>query len=144
MSCKYCELKMRPINGSLKVLKGENWEDEYGEGGYIEQSHDDEFQMHILYDAGYAYTSVDNIKYCPFCGSELTMPKEPLIKIEKIRKIVKAWAKANAVSVRLTYYYEKGNGSKFVEFLGKKIEFYDDLGLTNGEQYCIEELCGEE
>ena len=29
MSCKYCEIKMRPIDEDMKVLKGENWVDEY-------------------------------------------------------------------------------------------------------------------
>lgn len=76
-------------------------------------------------------------------------PTEPLIKGEKIRKAVRAWADAN--------YIEKDghNGCK-VEFdrgehrlkwIETSIEFNEITGLENleeGEIYTINELCGEE
>lgn len=129
------------------MLKGESWEDGYDEGGYIEQSHDDKFGMHINYDAGYAYTSVDNIKYCPFCGAELTMPKEPLIKDEKVRKAVRAWAEANGVKKVIvekdfsTYTFYPSDTDKI------SISVWTDPSLSNlsrGNIYAITELCEEE
>jgi len=141
MSCKYCELKMRPTDGGLKVLKGETWEDDC-DGRYIEQFHDDKFRMHISYDAGYAYTSVNNIKYCPFCGAELTMPKEPLIKDEKIRKAVRAWAEADEIdTVQYDEYWRSFRSDDCV--IGFKTED-TILNLKDGEWYTITELCGEE
>lgn len=150
MSCKYCELKMRPIDGGVKILKGENWSDDYAEGGYIEQSHDDIFRMHIIYDAGYAYTSVNNIKYCPFCGAELTMPKEPLIKDEKVRKAVRTWATADEVTK--VYVYAIGGG-EYSELYAQdngvtdgriRMSIKTQAGIDWGDEYTITELCGEE
>lgn len=69
-------------------------------------------------------------------------PKEPLIKDEKIRKIVRPWANKNMVK-RLTVRYKWGEGTA-LESCGAKITFYDDLGLRNGATYTIAELCGEE
>ena len=69
-------------------------------------------------------------------------PKEPLIKDEKIRKIVRPWANKNMVK-RLTVRYRWGEGTA-LESCGAKITFYDDLGLRNGATYTIAELCGEE
>lgn len=69
-------------------------------------------------------------------------PAEPLIKDEKIRKIVRPWANKNMVK-RLTVRYKWGEGTA-LESCGAKITFYDDLGLRNGVTYTIAELCGEE
>lgn len=91
MSCKYCDLKRRKDeDDDAEWIAGEDWESESGDGGYI-CPHGDGFRMLVYYDARCACTAVDNIKYCPFCGEELKAPKEPLIKDEKIRKLVKAW-----------------------------------------------------
>ena len=49
-------------------------------------------------------------------------PKEPLIKDEKIRKAVRAWAEAN--NIRAVYYSPEEDGY--------------------GEHYTIDELCGDE
>lgn len=68
-------------------------------------------------------------------------PKEPLIKDEKIRKAVRAWAEAESEDC---YYGEDAitlyNGS------GDHIEFWSRpfTDLKQGEHYTIDELCGDE
>ena len=69
------------------------------------------------------------------------IPKEPLIKDEKIRKAVRAWAEANN--------FENLKVSKdFKEFWGRYgliMEFEHDGDYDGGyEAYTIKELCGEE
>ena len=71
--------------------------------------------------------------------------KEPLIKDEKIRKAVRAWADVNRVN-KLEFgrsSYEKWCLHENYEV---KIQFRhtDDYGMTDGETYTITELCGEE
>lgn len=73
-------------------------------------------------------------------------PKEPLIKDEKIRKAVRAWAEA----CRLThatyklasneFYDADTRGAFAIKFTLIPVEVY----LEDGESYTITELCGEE
>lgn len=71
-------------------------------------------------------------------------PAEPLIKDEKIRKAVRAWAEANAVK-KAEFEYVEGRGSNLEDYFCEvQIEFYDNLELTNRKTYTIAELCGEE
>lgn len=72
-------------------------------------------------------------------------PKEPLIKDEKIRKAVRAWADANEIE---TVEYDKywvafGRDEKTISFkdYDKCLGFY---GLDDNATYTIDELCGEE
>ena len=73
-------------------------------------------------------------------------PAEPLIKDEKIRKAVRAWAEAcgtNQVkySIAPNQYYDADMGTGFsITFLTKPVEVY----LEEGKIYTIAELCGEE
>lgn len=73
-------------------------------------------------------------------------PAEPLIKDEKIRKAVRAWAEANDIEDGITYL---GDG-EFRSYLNTTIDFAIlvdehrfDL-LKKSEEYTITELCGEE
>ncbi len=73
---------------------------------------------------------------------------EPLIKDEKIRKAVRAWAEANDIDPK--YYYETYVKFDFVEhqfkWINTSIEFNDITGLENlegGKIYTIAKLCGE-
>ena len=71
-------------------------------------------------------------------------PKEPLIKDEKIRKAVRAWAEANGFldeieAHSLTAGTRFSIGHYDIEFLGYFI--YD---LESNKTYTIAELCGEE
>ena len=73
-------------------------------------------------------------------------PKEPLIKDEKIRKAVRAWAEANEISQAQFDRYISGfsasddehNILSMISFDGFVFMFVD------GEYYTIDELCGEE
>lgn len=70
-------------------------------------------------------------------------PKEPLIKDEKIRKAVRAWAEAN----KMDELYLANNGYEIyggaydtvMQFVGEPLP-HDNKDKT----YTIEELCGEE
>ena len=73
------------------------------------------------------------------------VPKEPLIKDEKIRKAVRAWAEANEIE---TVEYDEYWVSFRID--DKTISFKDEdrclgfYGLENSRDYTIAELCGEE
>lgn len=68
--------------------------------------------------------------------------KEPLIKDEKVRKAVRAWAElVGADSANLA------NFKKFRAFeyeFSIDYDFVDEDGLTISNSYTIAELCGEE
>lgn len=69
-------------------------------------------------------------------------PKEPLIKDEKIRKAVRAWAEANEIGCGAVFY---DTSEHRLMWLNIVIDF--DLpvhDLDNGIRYTIAELCGEE
>lgn len=69
-------------------------------------------------------------------------PAEPLIKDEKIRKVVRVWASKNIIE-KAKFEYIAGTGSIFKDEIGGvEIGFYGDLKLTNRETYTIDELCG--
>lgn len=74
-------------------------------------------------------------------------PTEPLIKDEKIRKAVRAWAEVNSIKTAL--YSERPNKS-LCQLTDMGDEDYDIqfVGwiptLKDGEKYTITELCGEE
>lgn len=149
MSCKYCELKMRPIGDSMKGLRGESWGDELGESGYIEQAYDDRFRMHVYYGARDVGISVDDIKYCPFCGAEITMPAKPQIEDELARKTIKLWYSRNNIIGKLcSYGSESWLGLRGSDEAGNdwKIElrvYYNSL-LGYDKLYSLTELIGEE
>ena len=73
-------------------------------------------------------------------------PTEPLIKDEKIRKAVRAWAEANEISQAQFDRYISGfsasddehNILSMISFDGFVFMFVD------GKYYTIDELCGEE
>lgn len=73
--------------------------------------------------------------------------KEPLIKDEKVRKAVRAWAEVN--SIKEVQYCERANRSLCIlTDMGDKdfsIEFVGWIPtLKDGEVHTIAELCGEE
>ena len=74
------------------------------------------------------------------------VPKEPLIKDEKIRKAVRAWAEANDV---LEVFIDRIGDGTFIELYDeddgrRRISALRPEGLKTGEAYTIDELCGEE
>ena len=74
-------------------------------------------------------------------------PKEPLIKQEKIRKAVRAWAEANEISQQIQFdRYTSGfsasdAGNNFLSMIS-----FDGFvfNCVDGKYYTITELCGEE
>lgn len=77
------------------------------------------------------------------------MPKEPLIKDEKIRKAVRAWAEANNFSVfrvnNQHFNYVKIHGVKDrYDPNGSNIEFMGTIAGVEKRTYEIDELCGED
>lgn len=68
--------------------------------------------------------------------------KEPLIKDEKIRKAVRAWAEANSLDEIICFPHEDsfdfaGNATKL------DIRFNQPLEIDDSRGYTITELCGE-
>lgn len=77
------------------------------------------------------------------------MPKEPLIKDEKARKAIRAWADANNFSVfrvhNQHFNYVKIHGVKDrYDPNGSNIEFMGTIAGAEKRTYEIAELCGEE
>ena len=76
----------------------------------------------------------------------LPEPAEPLIKDEKIRKAVRAWAEACGLSYATykqasnEFYDPNTRGAFAIKFKLIPVEVY----LEDGECYTIAELCGEE
>lgn len=79
-------------------------------------------------------------------------PTEPLIKDEKIRKAVRAWAEANRV-IEARYwsvhdaeceFTARDDENKAVVFIGNFVEMNERLGIDGVKIYTIAELCGEE
>lgn len=72
-------------------------------------------------------------------------PKEPLIKDEKIRKAVRAWAEANEIETVEydDYWVSFRRDDKTISFKDEdsRLGFYE---LENSRDYTIDELCGEE
>ena len=76
-------------------------------------------------------------------------PSEPLIKDEKIRKAIRAWAEANVINPERYYNTNiRFNATEHrLQWIQTAIEFNDIMGLDNledGKTYTIEELCGDD
>ena len=70
-------------------------------------------------------------------------PTEPLIKDEKIRKAVRAWAEANDV---LEVFIDRIGDGTYIELYDeddgrRRISALRPAGLKTGEAYTIDELC---
>lgn len=66
-------------------------------------------------------------------------PTEPLIKDEKIRKVVRAWAEGN-MATRVQYdAFWRGFRNR-----NSTITVWEELPLEDNKTYTITELCGEE
>lgn len=89
---------------------------------------------HRYVPIGQADGIIDTMDYEP--DSE---PKEPLIKDEKIRKAVKAWAEANGIE---RVWHECA--SCWLRGNGLSIEMENEVDELEQGNYFIAELCGEE
>ena len=71
-------------------------------------------------------------------------PKEPLIKDEKIRKAIRAWAEL-VPSAQVRYDHSDGRFYTHSDYIVPySISFPVILGLDEMTDYTIAELCGEE
>lgn len=72
-------------------------------------------------------------------------PTEPLIKDEKIRKAVRAWAEAFGYK-HVTHRFYTDNGGKRFSLLERHAQDISlpEQGLEEAKDYTIAELCGEE
>lgn len=92
------------------------------------------------------YDTVEDLMGDYAAYEEHNPPKEPLIKDEKTRKAVKAWAEANGVGVVLykrdnyRFYADDTDVGSIIDF--EKMPKY--IGLKHEHRYTIDELCGEE
>lgn len=76
----------------------------------------------------------------------------PLIKDDKIRKAVRAWAEANRVAeIRYSSCHDaecefnaRDDENKSIVFIGNFTEMNEKLDLSGRTIYTINELCGEE
>ena len=73
-------------------------------------------------------------------------PAEPLIKDEKIRKAVRAWAEANEISQAQFDRYISGFSASDAEHNILSMISFDGFVFmfVDGKIYTIDELCGEE
>ena len=76
-------------------------------------------------------------------------PKKPLIKDEKIRKAVRAWADANKFTIfivnnKQSNTFEIRGLTDIGDAYGCSIYFKGIISKTNNITYTITELCGEE
>ena len=85
------------------------------------------------------YPSYETLKQLNEDWEDCT-PKEPLIKDDKIREIIRLWAKVNGV-VGLTYNAPENS---LTDIFRNEISFNGCLGLDDGCFYTANELCGEE
>ena len=80
------------------------------------------------------------------------VPKEPLIKDEKVRKAIRAWAEANRVAeARYSSCHDaecelnaRDDENKSIVFIGNFVEMNERLDYSGRTIYAIDELCGEE
>ena len=121
---------------------------EVGQIGYV-ATQDGQIIVEDISGEEYPYSVICSYKTLAELNEEWEdyEPKEPLIKDEKIRKVVRAWAEANGFNAD---YYEFNiktlpAGTRFsvehydIEFIGF---FIYDLQTENS--YTIAELCREE
>ena len=77
-------------------------------------------------------------------------PAEPLIKDEKIRKAVRAWAEADNCTSEMNLYYTLNRREKYITFhnpqTGSELQLcdFDEPVFQEMREYTIAELCGEE
>lgn len=95
---------------------------------------------------------VDNHRYIPVELADIgwRVKKEPLIKDEKIRKAVRAWAEANGRDL-FKVINEHFNSCKIIGYTDggtascDKIEFSTTIaGADKNYYYTIDELCGDD
>ena len=96
--------------------------------------------------AAYSWATIDKFPNILTDWFEEIKPAEPLIKDEKIRKAVRAWAKANEISqAQFDRYTSRFSGRDAGNNFLSMISFDGFVfNCEDGKYYTIDELCGEE
>ena len=96
--------------------------------------------------AAYSWATIDKFPNILTDWFEEIKPAEPLIKDEKIRKAVRAWAKANEISqAQFDRYTSRFSGRDAGNTFLSMISFDGFVfNCEDGKYYTIDELCGEE
>ena len=96
--------------------------------------------------AAYSWSTIDKFPNILTDWFEEIKPAEPLIKDEKIRKAVRAWAEANEISqVQFDRYIRGFSASDAEHNILSMISFDGFVFMfVDGKIYTIDELCGEE
>lgn len=114
-----------------------------GEYGKFIMCHDDDRYPFYIETAGVIRIYYSNFEEMLEAGWEAyVVPKEPLIKDEKIRKAVRAWAEVCGIDgVVIVSKYQLVSLDKpcSIEFYGAIYPEY-----VHNEEHTIAELCGEE
>ena len=94
----------------------------------------------------YSWSTIDKFPNILTDWFEEIKPKEPLIKDEKIRKAVRAWAEANKISQAQFNRYTSGFSASDAGNNPLPMISFDGfvLNCEDGEYCTIDELCGEE
>ena len=97
---------------------------------------------------------VENHRYLPveqadglIAEMDYRPEQEPLIKDEKVRKAVRAWAEANEIVKAFVATNENINCVVYGDDIDRNrfsIEFFDRVAPEDGKEYTIAELCGED
>ena len=116
----------------------------------IEEIHDDELEFTHINASGHenalSYSSLEKFND----EWEDYAPAEPLIKDEKIRKAVRAWAEAENCTSEMNIYYTLNRLEKYITFhnpqTGSVLQLcdFDSPVFQEMREYTIAELCGEE
>ena len=96
--------------------------------------------------AAYSWSTIDKFPNILTDWFEEIKPAEPLIKDEKIRKAVRAWAEANEISQAQFDRYISGFSASDAEHNILSMISFDGFVFmfVDGKIYTIAELCGEE
>lgn len=107
---------------------------------YIEYTQGGKIELRAIIPGGnmsYYYDSLDKL------NEEWEDAEEPLIKDEKIRKAVRAWAEVNNLEPDFEVRYSQ-NSFGLISWQAN-IDFNRQIdGLEHDKKYTIAELCGEE
>jgi len=111
----------------------------------------------VVYPVNEKWEAYDDEKYVYFTISDFCEdweddePAEPLIKDEKVRKAVRAWAETNSIDKIIIFDYindspyVSAGEVKFAEFGGHSdIRLRTDEKFDTDKIYTVTELCGEE
>lgn len=124
---------------------------EVGQIGYV-ATNDGAIIVEDISGSEYPFSVISNYKTLTKLNEDWEdyKPAEPLIKDEKIRKAVRAWAEAENCTREMNLYYTLNRQEKYITFhnpqTGSELQLcdFDSPVFQEIREYTIAELCGEE